>query len=167
MRRPIFCAALLLAASSALAQDTVPEGVEPPANDIGLPSLREILPQTGAPSSPQQRPMDPMPLALLQGLDKITARTSTFMARVGETTRFGQLEVTLRSCRKAPPIEPPESAAFLDIRELRPDEGPVDLFRGWMFASSPALSAMEHPVYDVWVVDCRNEDSSSASPDAQ
>jgi len=61
-----------------------------------------------------------------------------------------------------PPEETPESAAFLEITELRSDSDPVSLFNGWMFASSPALSAVEHPVYDVWVIDCKKASSSEA-----
>ncbi len=101
-------------------------------------------------------------VAVLQGLDKITARISTFDAVVGEATFFGSLEVTARRCRKAPPEEPPESAAFLDIVDVRPDSESVRVFTGWMFASSPALSALEHPVYDVWVIDCRADPSEEA-----
>ena len=90
-------------------------------------------------------------------------------ARVGETVRFGTLEIIARACDKRPPEEPPESAAFLDVWELRRGEPPTSVFRGWMYASSPALSALEHPVYDVWVLDCRNKASMPAatSPDAR
>ena len=102
-------------------------------------------------------------IAVLQGLDKVTARVSTFEAPVGDTVRFGTLEIIARTCDKRPPEEPPESAAFLDIWEVRPDEPAISVFRGWMFASSPALSAMEHPVYDVWVIDCKNA-AAKASP---
>jgi hypothetical protein len=94
--------------------------------------------------------------AVLQGLDKVTARISTFEAPVGDSVRFGTLEIIVRACDKRPPEEPPESAAFLDIWEVRPGEPSASLFRGWMFASSPALNALEHPVYDVWVLDCRH-----------
>ncbi|CAA7617475.1 DUF2155 domain-containing protein [Magnetospirillum sp. SS-4] len=94
--------------------------------------------------------------AILQGLDKVTARVITIDARVGVPVRFGALEIIARACKKRRPEDQPESAAFLDIWELRPDQPALGLFRGWMFASSPALSAMEHPVYDVWVLDCRN-----------
>ncbi len=94
-------------------------------------------------------------VAVLQGLDKITARVSRFDVAVGETARFGTLLVTLRACREAPPIDPPEAAAFLEIKEVKPGEAPTALFSGWMFASSPALSALEHPIYDVWVTGCR------------
>ena len=94
--------------------------------------------------------------AVLQGLDKVTARVSTFTAPIGQTVRFGTLEIIARVCDKRPPEETPESAAFLDVSEARAGEPTVNVFRGWMFASSPALSAMEHPVYDVWVLDCKN-----------
>ena len=98
--------------------------------------------------------------AVLQGLDKVTARISTIEAPVGKPVRFGTLEITARACRKHPPEEPPESAAFLEIRDILPDEAPKLLFGGWMFASSPALSALQHPVYDVWVIDCKNPSSA-------
>lgn len=96
----------------------------------------------------------PETVILLRGLDKVTARVSPIEMRLDEPGRFGSLEITVRSCHKAPPEDPPESAAFLEIRELRPSESPVDLFSGWMFASSPAFSTLEHAVYDVWVIDC-------------
>ncbi len=98
-------------------------------------------------------------VAVLQGLDKITARVSTFEVAVGETARFGTLLITLRACREAPPIDPPEAAAFLEISEVKPDEAAAALFSGWMFASSPALSALEHPIYDVWVTGCHDKKS--------
>jgi hypothetical protein len=93
---------------------------------------------------------------VLQGLDKVSARITTLNAPLNSAVRFGTLEITALRCTKTPPEEPPESAAFLVIREIRPDQTPVELFRGWMMASSPALSALEHPVYDVWVKDCTN-----------
>lgn len=99
---------------------------------------------------------DPYDTAILQGLDKVTARVSTVKAPLGDTVKFGALEIIVRTCDKRPPEETPESAAFLDVWEVRPGEPAVSIFRGWMFASSPALSALEHPVYDVWVLDCRN-----------
>ncbi len=95
-----------------------------------------------------------LPEARLQGLDKVTARISTFEAPVGATVNFGPLEITTRTCKKRPPEDEPESAAFLEIVEVTPDNGRIEVFSGWMFASSPALSAMDHGVYDVWVLDC-------------
>jgi hypothetical protein len=103
----------------------------------------------------------PMQLVILRGLDKITAHVSTIQAPVGQTVSFGALRITARACDKHPPEETPESAAFLEIVEVRPGEAPRQLFSGWMFASSPALSAMENPIYDLWVLDCRNPASGS------
>jgi hypothetical protein len=100
--------------------------------------------------------------AMLQGLDKVTARISTFPVATDEEVRFGTLSIRVRACHKTPPTEPPESTAFLEITDIRPGDEPVQMFSGWMFASSPALSALEHPVYDVWVVDCMNASNSSS-----
>jgi len=95
----------------------------------------------------------------LQALDKITARISTLVVEVGEPRRYGTLELMIHACTFRPPTMPPEDAALLEIhgvdhKGLISDE-PV--FKGWMFASSPALNALEHPVYDVSVLDCRKD----------
>lgn len=111
---------------------------------------------------------EPYETAVLQGLDKVTARVTTLEANLGDVVRFGTLEIIVRHCDKRPPEETPESAAFMDIWEVRPGEAAAGLFRGWMFASSPGLNALEHPVYDVWVKDCVNKASisdDSASPE--
>jgi hypothetical protein len=100
---------------------------------------------------------------LLQGLNKVTARISAIRVPLGMAVRFGTLEITAHRCLKRPPEEAPESSALVEIREIRTGEGPRVLFRGWMFASSPALSALEHPVYDVWVKDCLNARSASSN----
>ena len=94
------------------------------------------------------------PTAKLQALDKVTARISELRVPVNSTVSFGTLQVTVQACHKAPPEEPPENAAFLDVRETRRNEAPRVVFSGWMFSSSPGLSTLEHPVYDIWVVDC-------------
>ena len=101
--------------------------------------------------------------ALLQGLDKVTARISSITAPLNEAVRFGTLEIIVHRCHKRPPEETPESAALLEIHDVKPGERRVLLFKGWMFASSPALSALEHPVYDIWVKDCLNSSSSEAN----
>ncbi len=103
------------------------------------------------------------PAALLQGLDKITARVSTFEVPVGAEGARGALRVRVRACRRRPPTETPESAAFLEISERRPGEPPVLVFSGWMFASSPALHAMEHPVYDVRLLACKSASTAAES----
>jgi len=107
--------------------------------------------------------MTPEPAALLQGLDKITARVSKFEAPVGAPVQFGTLAIRVRDCEKSPPEDTPESAAFVEIDETRTAEIRTRVFSGWMFASSPALSALEHPVYDVILLDCK---APSGSPRA-
>ena len=105
---------------------------------------------------------DAMQIAVLQALDKVSARVSVLEVPVGKSVAFGNLEITARACDKRPPEETPESAAFLEITDKRPGQAPTTPFVGWMFASSPALSAMEHPVYDVWVLDCKNASSAAS-----
>lgn len=95
----------------------------------------------------------------LQALDKITARISTLTAEVGKPSRYGTLELMVHACTFRPPTMPPEIAALIEIssvdhKGLISDE---PIFKGWMFASSPALNALEHPVYDVSVLDCRKD----------
>lgn len=94
-------------------------------------------------------------IVVLRGLDKVTARISDLEIPVGERLRFGSLLIKAVHCYKRPPEEFPETSAFLEIDEARPDETARPLFRGWMLASSPGLSSLEHPVYDVWVIDCK------------
>ena len=100
---------------------------------------------------------------VLQGLDKVTARISKFSASIGVPVTFGTLEITARACHEKPPEEPPESSAFLEIREKQNGEPLELLFSGWMFASTPGLSALQHPVYDVWVLDCNMLSENSDS----
>ncbi|HKS87857.1 MAG TPA: DUF2155 domain-containing protein [Stellaceae bacterium] len=106
--------------------------------------------------------MTPEPVAVLQGLDKITARVSRFDAPVGRPVSFGTLSLVVQDCERSAPEERPENAAFVQIYEQRPGEERVRLFSGWMFSSSPALSALEHPVYDVNLLDCKAAAGSSS-----
>ena len=92
---------------------------------------------------------------ILQALDKVTARISILEAPIGREIRFGTLRITALKCRKQPPEETPDTAAFVEVFEMRPDLTRIKWFSGWMFAQSPALNALEHPVYDVWVKDCK------------
>lgn len=91
---------------------------------------------------------------LLQGHNKVTAKVTAIEAPVGSVVRWGNLEIIARRCWQAAPDERPENAALLEIRELKPNEEPKRVFLGWMFSSSPALSALEHPVYDLAVTRC-------------
>jgi hypothetical protein len=99
-------------------------------------------------------PVRPHLVAVLQGLDKIIARTTELRLPIGEEVVFGTLRITARACLTTPPTEPPESAMFLEIAVAEPDRTRQGAFTGWMFASSPSLSALEHPVYDVWPIAC-------------
>lgn len=106
--------------------------------------------------------MPDYPVVKLRSLDKVTARTMTFEVAVGSTVRFGSIYIRVQACRKADPTDPPESASFLQIWEVTPDGVSQWVFSGWMFASSPALSPMDHAVYDVWVLDCLERRSNAA-----
>jgi hypothetical protein len=100
-------------------------------------------------------------VAELQGLDKVTARTRRFYAPVGEQTRFGTLEITVGDCLVNTPDAPPESVAYLTIVDHKPGQAAEKLFAGWMFASTPSLSALDHGVYDVRVLACTMAQGSS------
>lgn len=91
---------------------------------------------------------------LLRGVDKVTGRMSTLEAKIGMPIQFGDLSVTPQKCITRTPEETPENAAYLDIIEKNTKGDVVPVFNGWMFSSNPALSAMEHPVYDIWVLSC-------------
>lgn len=108
--------------------------------------------------------MEDMNTVVLRTIDKLSARTHTFDIPVDKTVKFGNsLFIKARACRKASPLEKPESAAFLQIWERKPAEDKSHwLFSGWMFASSPSLSRMDHPVYDVWVIECKNAATSKS-----
>jgi hypothetical protein len=162
IRAARFLAGLALAfcaASVALAQDELPKDA-PPA------------PKPEAPTLPSETPLDQSalppgtmvdePIAVLQALDKITARVKRMPAKVGQAATFGTLSIQVDACRKAPPEDPPESAAFLKITDSRFQPAKT-VFSGWMFASSPALSAMDHAVYDISVVDCTSDTTVAGS----
>jgi hypothetical protein len=95
------------------------------------------------------------PVAVFSGLDKITGRIITFDVAVNETVQFGALQVTPRVCNTRPPTEAPNTTAFLEVDEITLTKEVRRIFTGWMFASSPGLHAVEHPIYDVWLVDCK------------
>ena len=107
-------------------------------------------------------------MAVLRGLDKITGRATDVSAPAGVPVRFGTLTLTMRTCYTVPPEEPPETSAFLQIDETLPGAPLKRMFSGWMFASTPALNALEHPTYDVWVITCKTDDpaATAAAPPA-
>jgi hypothetical protein len=129
---------------------------------VGVAAAQQPAPPTSPPPPPAQSgatlraiPAGPgKPVAELQGLDKVTARTQRFYAPVGEATRFGTLEITVGDCLVNVPEAPPESVAYLTIIDHKPGQAEEKLFAGWMFASTPSLSALDHGVYDVRVLSC-------------
>ena len=111
--------------------------------------------------------------AVFAGLDKITGRTIVFDAAIGETVQFGALQVTARACYTRPPTEATNTDAFVEVDEVTLQGEIKRIFTGWMFASSPGLHAVEHPIYDVWLTDCAQpaggsvaQSSAPASPSA-
>lgn len=92
--------------------------------------------------------------AVFAALDKVTARISKLEVKLGETVRFGALKVTPRACYSRPPTEPPKTSTFVEIDEILLDGKESRIFAGWMFAESPGLNAVEHPVFDVWLTEC-------------
>ena len=95
------------------------------------------------------------PTAVFSGLDKITGRIVSFEVAVDETVQFGALQLTPRVCYSRPPTESPKTTGFLEVDEVTLDSKYRRIFTGWMFAASPGLHAIEHPIYDVWLVDCK------------
>jgi hypothetical protein len=94
------------------------------------------------------------PVLELRALDKITGRASVLMAPLDEPVKFKTLTIEAYSCYSTPASETPETSAFLQIDDHRPDQAERRVYSGWMYASSPGLNGMQHPLYDVWVIKC-------------
>jgi hypothetical protein len=140
-----------------------PPGAGQPA---ALPGQRQPrgtpgeMPTTPAPPNDEvviEPPAQKIPnnQATLSGLDKITGRIISFDVAINETVQFGALQVTPRICYTRPPTETPNTDAFLEVDEITLQGEIKRLFTGWMFAASPGLHAVEHPIYDVWLADCK------------
>ena len=105
--------------------------------------------------------------ALFSGLDKITGRIINFDVSIGETVQFGALQVTPRACYTRPPTETPNTDAFVEVDEVTLQGEVKRIFTGWMFAASPGLHGVEHPIYDVWLSDCKSPPVAAApAPEA-
>lgn len=114
----------------------IPESKKPPAAEAKLPESK------------------PFNAVILKGLNKVTARSTTLNATFGTVMRFGNLEIIPHRCVERSVRGLDDHAALLEIWELKPDSSPTRVFQGWMFSSNQAVSALEHPVYDVWVDQC-------------
>jgi hypothetical protein len=95
------------------------------------------------------------PTSVFSGLDKITGRIISFDVAINETVQFGALQVTPRVCYSRPPTEPSRTDAFVEVDEVTLQGEVKRIFEGWMFAASPGLHAVEHPIYDVWLTECK------------
>jgi len=104
------------------------------------------------------------PTLMMRGLDKITGRAFDIVAPLNVPVKFATLTITARYCYSTPSSETPETAAFVQIEDARPDKPVRSVFSGWMYASSPGLNAMQHPLYDVWVIFCRTNAPGTAAP---
>ncbi len=98
-----------------------------------------------------------MNTAQLQAMDKITGRVSEIEVPVNGEVKFGSFSIVVRSCKATPPEETPENYAFVDVADTTKDSKLYNIFKGWMMSSSPALNAVEHPIYDVWLLKCVNK----------
>ena len=161
MRRAIVAGVMLAAAGAALAQSasvpmqTIPN---PPPSTTGPGASAQAVPaapSTDAPAAPPTPPQGGSQL-MLRGLDKITGRPTAITAPIGKPVRFATLTITARFCYSTPASETPETTAFVQIDDHRPDQPARRVFSGWMYGSSPGLNGVEHPLYDVWVISCNN-----------
>jgi len=124
---------------------------------IALTTVGIYLPQTVVAQS-----YYPTNTAVLRWLDKVTGRVSSIRAPVGRSIEIGTLVISVETCFTRPPEETPESAAFLKVWDRAGADVETAVFSGWMYASSPSLSALDHAVYDVWVLDCEDNSFSSS-----
>ena len=104
------------------------------------------------------------PTAIFSGLDKITGRIISFEVATNETVQFGSLEITERACYTRPATEAPQTITFAQVDEIDAKKQYKRIFSGWMFAASPGLHGIEHPVYDVWLTDCKGGTELQKAP---
>lgn len=102
------------------------------------------------------------PIAVFAALDKVTGRISPLEIPIGVSVKFGALTVTPRVCNTRPPTEPPLTSAFVEVDETKLSGEQLRIFTGWMFAQSPGLHAVEHPVFDVWLTDCKTNEGEQS-----
>ena len=95
------------------------------------------------------------PIAVFDGLDKITGRIISFEVAINETVQFGALQITPRVCYSRPPTDAPQTDAFAQVDEIDEQRQVKRIFSGWMFADSPGLHGVEHPIFDIWLTACK------------
>ena len=107
------------------------------------------------------------PVAAFSGIDKITGRITNFDVYIGETVQFGALQVTPKVCYSRDDTEAQKVTSFVEVDEITLDRKIRRIFTGWMFADSPGLNAVEHPVYDVWLTECKAKSDVPPPDDAK
>lgn len=125
----------------------------PKGGERATKGAKQVLPEVAVPQ-PQEMKVE-NPTAIFSGLDKITGRIYPFEVSVKETVQFGALRVTPQACYTRPATEQQNTTGFVEVDEITLEGKIRRVFTGWMFASSPGLHAVEHPIYDVWLVDCK------------
>jgi len=155
----------------AWAQRTDPPPPDPQPRPAAGATGGSVLQMPPAPFKPLQpssaAPAGERRAVMLQGLDKVTTRTRRFPVAIGDTVAFGTLRITVSECLVNVPEAPAEAASFVTVIDNKPGQSAQTLFSGWMFASSPGLSALDSSVYDVWVVACANVSQASAPPSSK
>lgn len=141
--------------------DDALKGMDVPARQETQAPAEKISAATDSPAAAELAGQESN-MIVLQGLNKVTGHISRLEAPVGTVMRFGNLEIIGRRCWKSPPDEQPENAGLLEIWELRPGESHQRIFLGWIFSSSPGLSGLEHPVYDVTMIECLSVSDEAA-----
>jgi hypothetical protein len=140
------------AATTPAAPATGPGGIiPPPVEDPNAAPAASLTPPANA-------------VLELKALDKITGKASVIMAPLNKPVKFATLTITARTCYSTPPSETPETSGFLQITDKRPDQPERKAFSGWMYASSPGLNSLQHPLYDVWVISCITNVPGHAKP---
>jgi len=143
-----------------------PAVAEAPPEEAVKPAAKQPAPRRAPPPAATLQPGDevvteppaqkiPNKKAAFSGLDKITGRIISFDVAINETVQFGALQVTPRACYSRPATESPQTDGFVEVDEVTLQGEIKRIFTGWMFAASPGLHAVEHPIYDVWLTDCK------------
>ena len=181
LKRSVLALLPLGVAAAAFAQSQTPAAsvdlAPPPAPPAAKPAIPNPPPSVTGPAAPaapgivQDATTAAPPPAppqggtqlLLRGLDKITGRPTNITAPIGKPVKFATLTITARYCYSTPPSETPETTAFVQIEDHRPDQPVQRVFSGWMYGSTPGLNGVQHPLYDVWVISCNNAPATAVA----
>ena len=100
--------------------------------------------------------------ALMQAMDKVTGRVNKITVPVNTKVTYGDFSLVLRSCKKRPAEETPENFAFVDVTDKSFGSEEYNIFRGWILSSAPGINAIEHPIYDIWLLECIDSENADA-----